>query len=495
MSNPPEAQSQTPLGRLIEASERPVLGLAMAAVALYLAELQGLWHRLDVEGPYHAVALGIDVVFLIDLVLKSAVQRGRYWRSPWFLIDFFSTLPILGAVHFLPFQLEGLRFVRTFRLFRVLRTLRALRVLKSLSVFTESGGPQSELELAAHRKVEHAISASVIAYVVFFLLVLGGAGHDDAAEFWLVLGSVAGMTVMMVVVRFQLPAISTTQVRSLLNVALPHQVAEHFLANPDSYDRTSRAPATVVFTDIQGFTSTVEALGTDLEAIKHNLEAALDVIVESHLKHDLIVDKFIGDAVMSFRGGPHADGDPADNALRVVLASVEGARALQALGNPYFSNAKTGGASAEHALIGTFGTRRRLSYTVLGDRVNLAARLEGACNGFGVTNLFCDLTYSLTKHSNRVVWRRVGAIRVQGKEEVQQVYEAFLPSDTLDWVSTYHQAVEAYESQDFAGAAEHFRAVIDARGSDGPSNLYLGLCTKFTAQLPADWEPIIATKK
>ena len=495
MSTPAESPSPTPLERLIEASERPVLWLAMVAVALYLAELHGLWLRLDVEGPYHAVALMIDVVFLIDLLLKSVVQRGKYWRTPWFLIDFFSTLPILGAVHFLPFQLEGLRFVRTFRLFRVLRTLRALRVLKSLKVFAGSSGPQSEVEIAAHRRVEQAISGSVLAYVAFFLLVLGGSGHDEIAEFWLVLGSVAGMTVMMVVVRFQLPAISTTQVRSLLNVALPHQVAEHFLAHPDSYDRTSRAPATVVFTDIQGFTSTVEALGSDLEAIKHNLEAALDVIVESHLKHDLIVDKFIGDAVMSFRGGPHADSDPADNALRVVLASLEGARALKALANPYFSIAKTGGASADHALIGTFGTSRRLSYTILGDRVNLAARLEGACNGFGVTNLFCDLTYSLTEESDRLVWRRVGAIRVQGKEEVQQVYEAFLPSDTLAWVETYHQAVAAYEEQDFTLAAERFQEVIDARGADGPSRLFLGLCTRFSEALPADWEPVISTKK
>lgn len=480
---------------LIERSEQPMLWLAATAVIIYLMELKGFWVSFDIEQSYLYVALAIDLMFLIDLVVKVALFRGSYVKSPWFLIDLFSTLPILAHLTMVP--LRGLRFVRTFRLFRVLRALRALRVLRTLRVLdTSLGGPSSELEQREQRRLDVALSVIVLGYVAFFVVVTAGGHTSDSDEFWLVLGSVVGMCVMLIVVRFLLPTIAARQVRGLLNVALPHQVAAHFIEDPDSYDRTVSGPATIVFCDIVGFTTAVEMLGTDTDGLKMHLEAAMDAIVEAHIEQDMIVDKFIGDAVMSFRGGEHVTGTSEDHAFRVVKGSLAGARALRNQKNPMFTAVKTGGASATDALIGTFGTQRRLAYTILGDRVNLAARLEGACSKVGATNLFCARTKQLTEGTD-ISWRRIGWLSVSGKLEHIEVFEAYDGDDDVSWISSFEAAVALYEVADFDEALLGFQRVNEARaGGDGPSQTYIASCHILMDEgLPDNWSPALVTRK
>ena len=302
---------------------------------------------------------------------------------------------------------------------------------------------------------------------------------------------------MLAIVRYQLPDVSAQQVRTLLNVALPEQVAGRLMKDPTAYGHSVRGPATVIFCDLSGFTASVEALGGDLDALKRNLESCLDAVVAVHLKHDLIVDKFIGDAVMSFRGGDMVEGDPEDHARRVVKASVESAQALVRVNNPWFRTMKIGGASAADILIGTFGTSRRLSYTVLGDRVNLASRLEGQCGKFGVSNLFDQTTRELAHDCDGIVWRRVGRIRVQGKQEPITVHEALDAATDTAWVAGYEAAVDRFEARDFAGARAGFEAALAARGGeDGPSKVFVAECEALAKHgVPDGWEPILQTKK
>ena len=485
------------LDSFIERSERPMLWLAVVAVVIYLIDLTGGWASLGAEPSYNVLTVVIDLIFLCDLLLKATVRRGPYLRSAWFLVDLFSTAPILTHTRLLPSTIQGLRFVRTFRQLRVLRTLRALNVLRSFKAFDFDAGAISELELDARRRLEQVLAAVVVAFVVFFLGVSALAHTTDEDEFWLVLGSVVGMTLMLLVVRFQIPAVAAAQVRGLLNIALPHQVARHFLSNPESYDRTVQGPATIIFCDIVGFTSAVESLGSDTETLKKHLEQALDCLVEAHIAQDLIVDKFIGDAVMSFRGGEHVTGTAEEHAWRVVRGALDGARALRLQNNPIFSGVKIGGASATNALIGTFGTSRRLSYTILGDRVNLAARLEGANSKIGTRNLFCARTHQLTAGRADILWRRVGSVSVSGKDEHVEVFEAFDTDDDTSWVSDYEAAVALFEVADFEGARTVFRQVNALReGGDSPSTCYIDLCDELIRDgAPADWQPVLVTRK
>src|SRR5206468_3470772 len=146
----------------------------------------------------------------------------------------------------------------------------------------------------------------------------------------------------------------------------------------------------------------------------------------------MIIDKFIGDAIMSFRGGPLVTGTLADHAYRAVRAALASTRSLKALDDPYFDRVKIGGASSDDCLIGAFGTSARLSYTILGDGVNLAARLEPASGQCGTRNLFCEYTRNLCAERPDVTWRRWGRIRVVGKAHPVNVYEAIDPGDERD---------------------------------------------------------------
>ncbi len=508
----------------IERSERPMLVLAAAAVAIYLVDLLGWWRATGLQGGY--LAFAIDACFVADLALKLGVMRGRYLRSPWFLVDLVCTVPILSTLSVFPSALLGLRFVRMFRILRALRMLRVLRSLRVLRLL------QRGAETVEQRTYNRVLAVAVAAYTVAFVAlvtvgrqgappgqVVGMLGADlpetvevrvqlddgseqtvrlptasvlrnpDEPELYLVTGSLLGMLLVLVVARYQIPAMWSRQMRALLNVALPNQVAAHLMRYPEQYDHTVRGPATVIFCDIKGFTSTVEALS--LDAVKHHLELALDAVVEAHVGQDLIIDKYIGDAVMSFRGGNLVDGSPADHAYRVVRGALDGALALSALDDPYFRDIKIGGASATDALIGTFGTSKRLSYTILGDRVNLAARLEASCNALGVRALFCELTRELVGDRPDLVWRRVGTVKVQGKDDTTGAWEVFDTSEDTSWVPRFHEALAHFEARRFDDAAR----VFEALGDDGPSRLYLDRCRELGQGAPADWTPVLRTRK
>ena len=470
----------------IERAEVPLLWLAGVAVGGYLADLAGVWAGHGLEAAYEAVALGIDLVFVVDLLVKLAVLGRAYVRSPWFLVDLLCALPVLSTAWSTLQAIQGLRFVRMFRMLRALRLLRVLQAIRVLRVVRIAGETPEQV------RYQRVLGVSVLLYAALFVGIVALGGGDRERELWLVLGSLLGMGLMLVVTRFQIPAMWSQQVRQLLNVALPAPVAEHFMAHPEAYDVSVRMPATVVFCDIKGFTSAVERM--PLEELKAHLEAALDAVVEAHLAQGLLIDKFIGDAVMSFRGGNLVEGSPEDHAYRVVRGALDGALALEQLGDSWFSAIKVGGASAPDILIGTFGTSKRLSYTVLGDRVNLAARLEASCNALGVSNLFCDRTRALVGDASDVVWRRVGAVRVQGKEEAVEAHEAYDAGRAPPWLPAFHEALDQWQRGRIADALVGFRAVAEAH-DDALSAHYAEACEALAGGVDEGWVPVLTTRK
>jgi class 3 adenylate cyclase len=500
-ADPPASRlpPSSPLRSFLAKTEAPLLVLAGVAVAIYLGDITSLWARWGVQAPMDGLSLVIDLVFVTDLVLKIVVFRGAYLKTGWFFIDLVSSLPVLATLAAAPNALRAFRFVRSLRIFRLLRSLRSLRVLRAFRGLRVAGKSDESRESPAFHR------ALIVTVSVYIVLLLGAVELGRQADFgargpeiFLVVGSLLGTALVLTIVRFQLPDLTNQQVGSLLNVALPEQVARRFMAAPETYSHSVRMPATVMFCDISGFTAAVEALGDDLDALKKNLEQCLDAVVSVHLEQDLIVDKFIGDAVMSFRGGDMVTGTPEEHARRVVTAALQGARALAAVNNPWFKKMKIGGASAPDVLIGTFGTSRRLSYTVLGDRVNLASRLEGQCGKFDVPNIFDEDTRKLAGDFAGVVWRRIGRVRVQGKTEPIRIFEAVDATSDTAWVEPYEAAQDLFHARQFAAAAAAFAAVDAARGEegDGPSRLYRAESERLAEHgAPEDWEPILQTKK
>jgi adenylate cyclase len=253
--------------------------------------------------------------------------------------------------------------------------------------------------------------------------------------------------------------------------------------------------------DLVGFTHACECLAHEPDILSTHLEAVLDRIVGVLARHDLIIDKFIGDAVMSFRGGPLVKGTPAEHALRSVLAALDSTRALRELDDRYFKRVKIGGASDDDCLIGAFGTSARLSYTILGTGVNLAARLEPASAQCGTLNLFCERTQRLCAGRPEVAWRRWGRVRVEGLTDPLAVFEALDARNLTDhettFLATFHLALEAFEHHDFDRARDLFLSAESQRpGGDPPSLFYAGRCEDLLLRgRPVGWEPVFDMHK
>ncbi len=545
------------LERLIEAMDRPLLGLAVVTMVLYLLDLRG-WLGLGSIG-LTMLALAIDAVFVFDLVLKLLAYGTSYVQSPWFLIDLISCLPMLDVLANGILPLRAIRFVRGLRILRVLRGLRILRALRTIPAFEQfiKEAPTTRDERRLHRYMNLGLVALTVGVLVIIIGVrkevegryqdqvdaetrvgvtlpqlrsLGGSieppahpefyerrvvvdgvartayfdlrkveERSDEVEFFLILGMVLMMLFLMYIIAYHQLDISQAQLRGLLNLALPKQVAEQFVVDPGTYTRKSRMPATIVFMDFVGFTRACEGLAHDPDELSRHLEAAMDRLVCELVRHDMIIDKFIGDAVMSFRGGPLVTGTPAEHAYRAVKAALDSIRALEALDDPYFHRVKIGGASCDDCLIGAFGTSARLTYTILGDGVNLAARLEPASAQCGTRNLFDEATHRLCDGRPDLLWRRWGRVRVVGKSAPVDVYEAFDAAEVGDpaFLDTFRRALGAFERNDFDAARDLFlRADSQRPGGDEPSRGYADWCERLQMDgAPAGWEPVLETHK
>ncbi len=542
--------------RLIEWLERPLLGLALLSVLLYLLTLDGF------VSPKNAAIAGlsaaIDAAMLADLLYKLRVMGVHYLRSPWFVIDLLSCLPILGLLGNGLRMLRVVRFVRTLRALRILRVARALKALKLVpsfqGLFQTSSLPHADgnspagmiggilgltllillVNLEIRRTVEHSFvdelqhqlnqgvsweevehmggrrTRSADGSIELTGKLSNGQAitvyfdrdqidvRADQVEFFVIIGMLLTMGLVVYIITRHHQDVTHSQIRTLLNVALPRQVAEQFLRDPGTYNAKSRMPATIMFMDFVGFTSTCESLSSSPDVLSNHLEQAMDSVIGVLSKYDLIIDKFIGDAIMSFRGGPLVSGTPEDHAYRSVKSALESSKALAELNDPYFHKIKIGGASAADCLIGAFGTSARLSYTILGDGVNLAARLEPASAQCGTNNLFCAQTHALCEGRDDLVWRRWGQIKVSGKGEPQTVFECFERTDRDDWsfLDEYHVGLDAFQHGDIFRAKEHFQKAEELReGVDRPSRIYLEWCDRVLGGDAKDWQSVLETRK
>jgi adenylate cyclase len=198
------------------------------------------------------------------------------------------------------------------------------------------------------------------------------------------------------------------------------EVVTEILRDPDKIVLTGeRREVTVLFCDVRGFTSISERLSP--EEVVSLLNAFYTLMIDTTFKHDGTLDKFLGDGVMAVFGAPIYHTDHTLRALRTALAMQAGIRELSARrvagGQPPL---KVGiGVNAGSAVAGSVGTEERMEYTVIGDSVNLASRLESYARPGQI--LIADHTYEIVKDA--IDARPLGRLKVRGKEEEREVYE------------------------------------------------------------------------
>jgi len=253
--------------------------------------------------------------------------------------------------------------------------------------------------------------------------------------------------------------------------------------------------ATVLFSDIRRFTSLAE--GMSAQSVVELLNEYFTDMVEVIFKRSGVLDKYIGDAIMAVFGAPVKSGRHADDA---VLTAVEMQRALHELNQRRIERGQETieiglGLATGEMLSGSVGSEKRLEYTVIGDSVNLASRLEGANKHYGTGILLAGATAELLVDEH--VLRKVDLIRVKGRQTPVEVFEALdymvetEGDDLLRMIEQYDHALEAYRGRRWEEAIGGFAQALELRPGDGPSKVYLNRCRYYQDQPPPDdWDGV-----
>lgn len=249
----------------------------------------------------------------------------------------------------------------------------------------------------------------------------------------------------------------------------------------------------LMFTDIKDFTSLSESVAPN--ELAQLLGRYLEVMTKAIHGTQGVIDKYIGDAVMAVWNAPTACPDHAKRACQAALACVRATRELyespEWAGRPPLVTRI--GLHRDRVMVGHFGAPDRMSFTALGDGVNLASRLEGLNKQYSTSVLASEAIYEQAR--GEFVFRCLDIVAVKGKTKGVRVYELVAEAGKsdlpLEVARRYETAFEAYLRRDFAGAA----AILRDQDHDGPSKVLHERCLRMqTDPPPADWDGIYVSK-
>lgn len=285
--------------------------------------------------------------------------------------------------------------------------------------------------------------------------------------------------------------------RRVLRKAFSHYLADEVIRDLERRAEPvrlggERRVLTAMFSDIRGFTTLSERLDP-LQLVKF-LNTHLGAMTDAVLAQGGMLDKYIGDAVMAFFGAPMPYPDHADRALSAAIAMHQALGALNA--GPFKElglTVKIGvGLNTGEMVVGNMGSERRVNYTIAGDAVNLASRLEGLTKTYGVFCLVGEQTRKAA--SPAFVFREVDLVQVKGKTEAVAIHELLAgPGGALARYQdgeAFAQAMAAWRAGHFAEARRLFEAFAAKNPDDRVSPLYLERLGALGDSPPAGWNGV-----
>jgi adenylate cyclase len=294
-------------------------------------------------------------------------------------------------------------------------------------------------------------------------------------------------------------------IRKAFSTYLSGEVVKEILKDPSRLQLggTMRR-LSAVFTDIRGFTSITEAIqkryGTEegatrvVNLLNNYLTAMSNVILEQKGT----IDKYVGDAIIAFFGAPV---DLPDHALRACRSALLMRRIEGGLNREY---EKAGlspaplltriGVNTGSMAVGNMGTQQKMNYTIMGDMVNLTARLEGVNKQYGTWVLASWDTVKET--GDALIYRRLDQVRVVGKHEPVRLCELLeladdAPPELVEKVRLFHESLDLFEKRDWKRAEEGFAELLGTDPADAPASLYHSRCLQLEKAPPKDnWDGI-----
>jgi len=252
-----------------------------------------------------------------------------------------------------------------------------------------------------------------------------------------------------------------------------------------------RANLTMLFSDLRGFTNISEKLGARDTGLL--LNAYFDTMIPQVFAHQGTLDKLMGDAVMAFFGAPLPVADHPAAGAATALDMVEKLAELKRLPDiPGLTDLSIGiGLNTGEVTVGNLGSKAFMDYTIIGDAVNLASRLEGLNKVYGTTILMSEFTAEAL--DDRFLLRDLDIVKVKGKERAVTIYELVgwrerSSGETKAGLRLFDDGLAAYRKQQWDAATELFRQALEELPGDGPSRLYLERIAKMRAHPPGpEW--------
>ncbi|MBI4871669.1 MAG: hypothetical protein HY814_08875 [Candidatus Riflebacteria bacterium] len=290
-------------------------------------------------------------------------------------------------------------------------------------------------------------------------------------------------------------------IKSVFGKYVSRALVEKILAEP-KYAKliAESAELTVIFTDLAGFTTISEEL-EDPTQVAELLNDYLTEMTRVIFDHFGTLDKYMGDGIMAFFGKPVEYPDHAQKACYAAIDMMHRLREIR-------SRIKTGrgvdlrvrmGINTGRVVVGNMGSKMAFGYTVIGDNVNLAARLEPANKEYGTCCLISETTYEQVR--GLVLVRPIDRIRVKGRVRPIVVYELLERADTGVspqkelLIGLYSRGLDAYLRRDFDEASGIFQRALDLDASDGPSAVMLARARAFLEDPPPpDWDGVFSIK-
>lgn len=290
---------------------------------------------------------------------------------------------------------------------------------------------------------------------------------------------------------------SKRQFTELFGQYVPPELVDKMAEDPEKYTMEPRAAdLTILFSDVRGFTGISEALSPkELAEYINDYLTTMSTIIRSG--HRGTLDKYIGDAIMAFWGAPIEDVDHARNG---VLAAMEMQKHCEVLNEKFAARGwptmKIGvGLNSGSVRVGDMGSQVRRAYTVMGDPVNVASRLEGRTKYYGVGMLVGEATKVLV---GDVVFKEIDKIKVKGKAEALTIYEPIgldgvVEKNTLDELKLWHQTLRLYRAQQWDQVELNLLNLQRINPGCALYNLYVTRVSENRkAGLPADWDGVTA---
>ena len=293
------------------------------------------------------------------------------------------------------------------------------------------------------------------------------------------------------------------QIRDTFGKYVDPRIVASLIDQPELADpQGSRREMTILFCDMHGFTSFSEGMTpTGLVTV---LNRYLTVMSEPIRRNNGIIDKYIGDAVMGFWGPPFTgNAEHARLAAMAALEQLDGLAVFQAE-LPELMGIRRGlpqvevriGIATGEVVVGNIGSEQTRSYTVIGDTVNVASRLEGASKAYGTRVLINAATRRLAGPA--IETREIDSVLVVGKSEPERIFELLgrrgeVSADRLELRDTFADGLAAYRDSAWERALTAFESCLRIAPDDRPSEVFLDRIAGFRKQPPADnWSGVWA---